>query len=347
MGDWDISCAICGTIFSPDRVEIESEQGPSPEGKLRCATFMLSRRGKDDNSTDAAAEPEYYHKYRYDRTKVAAADLEWLTDNDALGLWPHPETPGASNYPSMMGGQEVIFPFHKACYALLARAVKTRTDAEVDEELVYASFVRLSDESVTWFLDIEYGEPAPRDDRSWISHRGDELLVMNPHTTANISARLVRHSGPLDALPHSRVLQDPFGRLPGEIRQSIFEMLQARDIAALRTASYAMHATTIPSSVWKRDLAASMPWLWEMDSVLDNGGQHELNFCRTMLGLDKWTTYGRRESDDFCLTLANRRRVWAVCETIVGEYQKLLGACKVPSQRRWTMQENCCYELEM
>lgn len=33
MGDWDVSCAICGVIFAPGLVEIESENGPSPEGK--------------------------------------------------------------------------------------------------------------------------------------------------------------------------------------------------------------------------------------------------------------------------------------------------------------------------
>lgn len=42
---------------------------------------------------DASSEPEYYREYRYDRTKITKSDLQWLPDNNALGLWP--ESPGS------------------------------------------------------------------------------------------------------------------------------------------------------------------------------------------------------------------------------------------------------------
>lgn len=35
MGDWDVSCAICGVIFIPEDVYIESEAEHFSEGKSR------------------------------------------------------------------------------------------------------------------------------------------------------------------------------------------------------------------------------------------------------------------------------------------------------------------------
>lgn len=35
MGDWDVSCAICGVIFIPEDVYIESEAELFSEGKSR------------------------------------------------------------------------------------------------------------------------------------------------------------------------------------------------------------------------------------------------------------------------------------------------------------------------
>ena len=269
------------------------------------------------------------------------------------------------SYRSVLGGLLTVFPFHTACYKLLGRVISGRINTTVDEENLYAAFVRLSDEYSTWHLDIDYGSPCPRDNRSWITYLGHELdapsavllrptnmrcpqlLVKNPIDAADISAHLVNQQFLPEVLASSSVLQDPFDRLPHEIRQHLLELLSNRDIAAVRTASYPMH-TTIPSkAVWKRLIAAHMPWLWEMDAVISRGAYRELNLSRTIRELENWTTFGDDKTDTFSLALANRRRIWSICEIIADEYDKVTDECKVATTREWVDMGDGCFELQI
>ena len=108
-----------------------------------------------------------------------------------------------------------------------------------------------------------------------------------------------------------------------------------------------MH-TTIPSkAVWKRLIAAHMPWLWEMDAVISRGAYRELNLSRTIRELENWTTFGDEKTDTFSLALANRRRIWSICEIIADEYDKVTDECKVATTREWVDMGDGCFELQI
>lgn len=82
-----------------------------------------------------------------------------------------------ARYPCLMGGV-AVFPFHKACYELLTRAITRNSKALVDGEILYSAFVQLGEAHETWHLDIDYGDPAPRDNRAWMSNAGHEVTTL-------------------------------------------------------------------------------------------------------------------------------------------------------------------------
>ncbi|KYK57044.1 hypothetical protein DCS_04051 [Drechmeria coniospora] len=237
-----------------------------------------------------------------------------------------------------MGGV-TVFPFHEACYGLLSRAIK----GTIDNELIYSAFVRLSNEFETWMLDIDYGDPPPRDNRDWISVPGTELLVKNPAESIDMSPFLVQQApAALPCCEGCDSLSDPFNELPIEIRQQLMAQLPLLDISALRQASKIMFETLPSKTVWTRVLTETMPWLWEMDDVLSRGEHHRLDLIQTIKKLQTQTEYSF-DGINQCLTLANRRRVWSVCEQIAVEYKKL--NYPTSAARKWIPKGDGCFEL--
>lgn len=122
----------------------------------------------------------------------------------------------------------------------------------------------------------------------------------------------------------------------------MLELLPLRDLSALKTASYPMHVTVPSKAVWDGVFSATMPWLWEMEDALTRGEHTRLDLFCTIRELQRRTTFSA-DPDYLCLTLANRRRVWSVCERIAGVYGKLLDS--TDSTREWTKRDDGCFEL--
>lgn len=114
--------------------------------------------------------------------------------------------------------------------------------------------------------------------------------------------------------------KDVFNSLPPELRHEVFKLLPAGSILALKAASWAMHTTTLPREFWKHRLRSEMPWLWEIHD-LDVFESQELEDKASKLLLDiQVKSQYTSKNDDYILGLANRRRIWGVCEQIQSLY---------------------------
>ena len=172
------------------------------------------------------------------------------------------------------------------------------------------------------------------------------MLLKSHEEKVDISAYLVEKAEVLtaDAAESWRVLQDPFGGLPVELRERIFELLPIKDFSALRAASYPMYNTPASRQLWKGIFSSAMPWLWEMEELLTKGNEVErLSLCLTYGELERRSTF-QDDLDQLNLTLANRRRVWSVCEMISKKYASILGR-HPGSDRRWARRDDGCFEL--
>ncbi|KAJ9490693.1 hypothetical protein VN97_g2564 [Penicillium thymicola] len=147
----------------------------------------------------------------------------------------------------------------------------------------------------------------------------NQSLVVNPVQIPRLESELdvITKSLGKKAAPdlHSRS-EDIFNNLSVELRHEIFKLLPAGSILALKAASLAMHSTTLPYGLWKRTLRSEIPWLWEVHDIDAFQSQEvEDNISKLLLDIQKKSRYTSK-SDDYIFGLANRRRIWGVCEQI-------------------------------
>jgi hypothetical protein len=168
------------------------------------------------------------------------------------------------------------------------------------------------------------------------------MLVVNPLPPPTFVAFLRETVSATDfTLPTpvvitSRVRHDPFATLPYDVAHAILLLLPANTILTICAASYPVHAFFGPSNrrFWRVALRSSMPWFWELhelmrDAVLDPQ-------TTDYRGLFLWAEQQTRPREGLrgpFMTIANRRRIWGVCEQLAEEY--LPGAAVKAGERAW------------
>ncbi|KAF7522271.1 hypothetical protein PCG10_007572 [Penicillium crustosum] len=155
----------------------------------------------------------------------------------------------------------------------------------------------------------------------------DQSLVVNPVQIPQLESELdvIANSFSKKATPsrHSHS-EDIFNTLPLELRHEIFKLLPAGSILALKAASLVMHTTALPCDLWKRTLMSEIPWLWEVHDIDAFQSQEvEDSTSKLLLDIQKKSRY-TSENDDYIFGLANRRRIWGICEQIRSHYLKKL-----------------------
>lgn len=117
----------------------------------------------------------------------------------------------------------------------------------------------------------------------------------------------------------------PFGKLPLEIVYQICSYLPGDSLRALSQASLSIQSVTQDNWFWKRFIQWEMPWFWKFQT--SHGSKSfppDLNYKRLYLWLDKMTA-PRYGMDDLTLIgVANRRRIWGVCEQLADRYDRTL-----------------------
>jgi hypothetical protein len=116
------------------------------------------------------------------------------------------------------------------------------------------------------------------------------------------------------------VLTDSFKHIPYDVIYEILSYLPGKSIRAFINASYIAQELTLNNGFWKKLVRSDMPWLWELQKLIDESPQAaNFDYKRLYLWLDKETTptYGMRGR---FMGLANRRRIWGACEEIAALY---------------------------
>lgn len=119
----------------------------------------------------------------------------------------------------------------------------------------------------------------------------------------------------------------PFGKLPLELVYQICSYLPGDSLKALTQASLSIQVVTQDNWFWKRFIQWDMPWFWEFYSSQNPRDlPADVNYKRLYMWLDKMTA-ARYGMDDLALIgVANRRRIWGVCEELASQYHKAVAA---------------------
>ena len=98
--------------------------------------------------------------------------------------------------------------------------------------------------------------------------------------------------------------------------------LPARSIACLSLSSVVIARAQLPGGFWKQKLNHDMPWLWDFPYHRNEQNSRSLDWLQ--IYKDIYVGCKSYDKSRF-LNLANRQRVWRICEQIAprfAEYQK-------------------------
>ncbi|KAH6983919.1 hypothetical protein EDB80DRAFT_783222 [Ilyonectria destructans] len=239
-----------------------------------------------------------------------------------------PQSPTMFNcYEAIEQGIEAVFPLHDCCLELLTECLTGAKDVSgLDKDVLYEAMFRLSGGYAT-SLSLDYGAISGQD-QCWESISGEEFSVSHPlqpndfiHalSTAIVSGLFTTPSG--STLPrHNHMVQDPFSRLSPELLYSVLDYLPGKSLLALITASCPAFLVTNSNDFWKQYLYR-IPWNWEFRDMLDETGIVSVDYKRLYLWLEAKTT-PVSGVDVLFMSIANRRRIWGVCEQIKGHCLK-------------------------
>lgn len=219
-----------------------------------------------------------------------------------------------------------LFPFHWCCYEMLVKHITgSPIDSGLDKDLLYAIMDSLSPGSGGPLADLDYGDAGDMQSQFWEIVAGYEYLVSNPRKVP-AAAYVVSSMFSLGAFKtrssctdlESLVRVDPFMRLPYDIIYKISGFISDEEVVNLARASWPVHSLLRDNSqFWRHRLRASLPWfseLWELleqDQTLwqSNNAQLIFQWAERMTRPRKWLTGP-------LMGVANRRRIWSVCEQL-------------------------------
>jgi hypothetical protein len=228
----------------------------------------------------------------------------------------------------------ICFPFHEECYEIFARCLFGTPDIRrIDKDALYTAMERALETHDRCFnvprgcaLDLYYGD-IEGPDSYWKCIGGEEYAVIDPGRRRSVTvsealqeilpAQLFTTPATMHSDITHKVLSDPFAQLPYDILHTIFPYLSDGNILDLMKASWSVNFTTRNNSIWKQLLHSRIyPWFWEAKEVL-NGSTlpQDFNYKRAFLWLNTITTpkFGIRGP---FIGVANRRRIWSVCEEL-------------------------------
>jgi hypothetical protein len=235
-----------------------------------------------------------------------------------------------------------MVPFHQSCYGLFATVKLGFPEAtsQLDMKALYACVETLTPKYHKR-PELDYGKPNPllgsngsRRDQSWQSYAGQELLVCDPALRANPEVK---------ELIHKRLLTDTFDLLPSSVATKNINVVTKPDsndifqhvpenvilmiasflpidsfLSWLRSSSPIRAVLDNDAETWRQRLHSDMPWLAELHELLAEMPNllDKRDVKKVYLWLD-WETTAKEWMKGPFMPVANRRRVWAVCEQLV------------------------------
>ncbi|GME25859.1 hypothetical protein GTA08_BOTSDO09438 [Neofusicoccum parvum] len=237
----------------------------------------------------------------------------------------------SSSYRTDGSGAPPVFPFHWCCFELLLKVLTNTTDlGRLDKELLYNVMQDLAQDD-TRYLSLDYGEAGAAQSQFWESLPGQEFLVVKPAFVPLLADILPVAIGgetfknsPQAETPvtlEARIANDPFTNMPYDILYKILCFLSFDSISNLSIASWPVHVSLRNNGGFWRQLARnSMPWFFELHGLMEDEKLMEgRNFHKLYLWLEKMTRPKPWVNESF-MAVANRRRIWGVCEQLAGLY---------------------------
>ncbi|RHZ70206.1 hypothetical protein CDV55_107546 [Aspergillus turcosus] len=320
---YDCYCAICGVGFCGMLIETPSETASERRRRWIEKRSQALRAGQSiDQVPHEGEEPVR----TYDPKIVGWENVAWLYKAYCLGFNPQAAKGKGKTFVSGPGyyadageiaiksgtdavpGQDrnvytcygsgtddtpgPVIPFHGCCFEILTRVLTGSTDSStIDMKVLYNVMTELSNDSCS-ALRLNYGDDIRR----------AQGRFKKPFAQFDLKGRS----------PAS-----PFGKLPLELVYQICSYLPGDSLKALTQASLSIQVVTQDNWFWKRFIQWDMPWFWEFYSSQNPKDlPGDVNYKRLYMWLDKMTA-ARYGMDDLALIgVANRRRIWGVCEEL-------------------------------
>jgi len=230
---------------------------------------------------------------------------------------------------------ERVIPFHPECYETLAWYLTGTSDTtKINKGALYRaldrfSVVRKIRPLELRCLSLDYGDVNEAQGWYWICIPGREYTVSSPQYRTELKDEIASFiSG---SLFDSRALQvcheaksgsNPLAALPETVLFTISEFLDNTSLLNLLCASWATFLSLRDNaSFWKRRIVTHLPCFFELHECLKEDSQ-------TLQGRDLrriflWAEYASKPGSGVAklmFSIANRRRIWKVCEQIESLY---------------------------
>lgn len=226
--------------------------------------------------------------------------------------------------------EEPVFPFHWCCYEILAKHLTGSFDVgKLDKDLVYSIMRDLTVDYGKVLRDTDYGDASWMHEEYWRVSPGYEYLVSHPRDVPGAketmlsllgSSKFEKLSSEID--PGQRVRSDPFMKLPYDLICGVTSMLEDRDLLNLMSASWPVHGLLRNTrQFWQQRLKTSIPWFFELHELLEHDQTllQAIDPKRILLWAERMIRPKRWITGPF-LGVANRRRIWYVCEQLGERY---------------------------
>lgn len=214
------------------------------------------------------------------------------------------------------------FPFHEACFKIMMRCFGYERKSEVDKDVLYA-VMNQSIGSLDRNLNLDYGG-IHGPDQFWENDPGDEWSVMDPGPRPGIE-EVVESMLPAQLfgtipmaldLSH-KVHSDPLTTLPYDVLHGIFANLSLKDTLSLIKASWHVLESTRDPAFWRLMIRLHIaPFFWELEDLLSKSDFPSTFDWRGMFQWLNEITRGKFGMEGQLRGIANRRRIWNVCQQL-------------------------------
>ncbi|KAJ4351210.1 uncharacterized protein N0V89_006549 [Didymosphaeria variabile] len=278
----------------------------------------------DESSSQTGSVDSYEEKNSYDPEKLKRKDLAWLDRGHVLGF--NPEAPAMHATLRLNQTNFRRIHFTKDVYKCWQSASGLNKEDEIDRDVLYTLFAQ-NNLDYARVLSLDYGQ-MDGPEQVWTSVQGEEYVVSDPgykedfpEVIQNLVHKklFIKNAGSLDLA--CKVQSDPLRALPYDVLYEIFTHLSFKDSTSLMQSSWHVFASTRHGSFWKQMLRLHLlPWFWEASAIVSGSSTTEGLDAKDLFLWIEAATRPRFGIEGPLMSIANRRRIWNVCQQLAPQY---------------------------
>ncbi|KAH7406456.1 hypothetical protein DE146DRAFT_753024 [Phaeosphaeria sp. MPI-PUGE-AT-0046c] len=291
-----------------------------------------------DRARVLAINPEWEgEKKAYLSGRGRYSDLIGKFDFDVIGNGQDPRDTHADKHPVYQlyepEEETVTYPMHEACYELLTKCIATHKTPRIDKDVLHA-VMQQNTQDLANSLNLDYGNITGAD-QFWECYAGEEWTVADPATKHGVEevvqsilpAKLFdQPAGTSLGLAH-KVREDPIAMLPYDILHGVFTELSMKDTLSLVQASWHVFDSTRDPAFWRLMIRVHIrPYFWELDDFFKSATLPDTFDWKGMFQWVNTITKGEFGMSGPLMSIANRRRIWEVCQQVASMYFEKLTA---------------------